>query len=55
MNPQQPEHRLSLPSAEWVSRVKDLLELGLLLLAYPWILYKLFTNPKRLLENRESA
>ena len=53
MNGGQQQPRLW--SAEKVSRVKDLLELALLLLAFPWILYKLFTNPKGLLENRESA
>jgi hypothetical protein len=46
---------VQLPSAAKVSRIKDLLELVLLLLAFPWIIYKLFADPKGLLENRESA
>jgi hypothetical protein len=54
VNPQQPG-QIRFPSAEKVERIKNVLELVLLLLAFPWIIYKLFKDPKGLLENRESA
>ena len=56
MNPQQPNGRgLTLPSAATVSRIKDLLELGLLLIGLPWIIYRLITDPKGLMKHREGS
>jgi len=55
MNPQQPSSRITLPNDATVTRWKNLLELALLLISFPWILYRLLTHPRDLLKNREGA
>jgi hypothetical protein len=45
MGEQPHQVQLSMPSAATVSRIKDLLELALLLLALPYLLYRLATDP----------
>ena len=56
MNPQPASGRgLHLPSAATVIYLKDLITLGLLLLALPWIVYRLFTDPTGLMKNREAS
>lgn len=52
---QQPRPKLHLPSPETTKYAKDLLELVLLLLTVPWILYRFLTHPRETLHKRENA
>lgn len=44
-----------MPNPQKVEQIKNLLELALILLALPWILYRLVTDPRGLMQSRESA
>ena len=55
MNPQQPSSRINLPADATIVRWKNLLELVLLAISFPWIIYRLLTSPRDLLKNREGA
>lgn len=54
MNPQAWSPPSRLPSEAAVTYWKDLITLTLLLISFPWILYRLLTNPRDLLKHRET-